>query len=186
MKYLHILLILFLPLSCSSETSISNNSQTVSSLFDHFLPGLNKNIKPNFKLGDFNGDGNEDIVVLFTPKSKPSETKQLKVMTPWVYPSTEPSNKYRKSLVIFHKTDGKWISDKTKAYVFLNSNGALETPSFKILTINKKDKNYSLHASMLPIKTSNDLIILPTEAGIDTYLYWDKNTYKLLEPEEMP
>lgn len=185
MKYIHILLILILPFSCSAESSI-NNSNTVSKLLNHFLPELKENSKPSFKLGDFNGDGVKDIVVLFTPKSKPTKSAQLKVLTPWVYPTTKPTNKYRKSLVIFQKTNGEWVSDKTQAYVLLDTNGVLETPSFELLTINKKDKNYASHASMLPIKISNDLIILPTEAGIDTYIYWDKNTYKLFEPEEMP
>ncbi len=186
MKYFYMLLILLLPLSCSAELDINNNSKTASELLNYFFPDSDKNIKPNFKLGDFNGDGIKDIIVLFTPKSKPITTAQLKVLMPWVYSTTKSLKKYRKSLVIFQKNDGKWLSDKTKVYVLLDTTGVLETPSFELLTINKKHKDYLSHTHMLPIKTIKDLIILPMEAGIDTYVYWDNNTYKLFEPEEVP
>ena len=186
MKYSLVFIILLLPLFGSAEPSIYHNSKTVTKLFETFIPGLNKNSKPSFKQGDFNGDGVDDIAVLFTPKSKPKETAQLKVLKLWVYPNTKPSDNYRKSLAIFQSTNGKWELDKIHVYALLDTNGVLETPSFQLLTTSRKDKNFSEHASMLPIKTKNDLIILPTEAGIDTYIYWDKDTYKLFEPEEMP
>ncbi len=35
-------------------------------------------------------------------------------------------------------------------------------------------------------KVNGDIIILPTEAGIDTYVYWDSDSYKLHIPEEEP
>ena len=189
MKYIQLFLalpILLLPLSCSSESNMSANQETVTKLLNTFFPELKQSKKPNYKLGDFNGDGLEDIVVLFTPKSKPTETKQLKVLTPWVYPTTKKTDKYRQSLVIFQKTNSQWVSNETHVYALLDTNGVLETPSFQLLTTSHKDKDYALHASMLPIKTKNVLIILPTEAGIDTYIYWDKDTYTLFEPEEMP
>ena len=186
MKYINVLLFSLLSLSCSAESNISHDAKTVEKLLNSFFTGQDINIKPKFKQGDFNGDGVDDIAVLFTPKSKPKETSQLKVLTPWIYPNTKPSDNYRKSLAIFQSTKGKWALDKIHVYALLDTNGVLETPSFQLLSTSRKDKNYSEHASMLPIKTKNDLIILPTEAGIDTYIYWDKDTYKLFEPEEMP
>ena len=147
---------------------------------------MKKATKLTFKLGDFNGDDLEDIAVLFKPTSKPVETTQLKVNMPWVYPSTTKSNKYHRSLIIFQKAGNNWLNDKTRVFIMLDTTGVLETPSFKLLVSYKSDKDYSEHASMLPVKINNDLIILPTEAGIDTYIYWDKDTYKLFEPEEIP
>lgn len=189
MKYIQLFLtlpILLMPLSCSAESNMSANQETVTKLLNTFFPELKQSKTPNYKLGDFNGDGLEDIVVLFTPQSKPTETKQLKVLTPWVYPTTKKTDKYRQSLVIFQRTMNQWVSNETRVYALLDTNGVLETPSFQLLTTSNKDKDYASHASMLPIKTKNDLIILPTEAGIDTYVYWDKDTYKLFEPEEIP
>lgn len=192
MKYIYILFslpILLIPLSCSAEINGKNNSETVVKLINHFFPEqkkMKKGTKPTFKLGDFNGDGLEDIAVLFKPTSKPVETAQLKTSMPWVYPSTIKSKKYHRSLIIFQKTGNDWLTDKTRIFTMLATTGVLETPSFKLLVSYKSDKDYSEHASMLPVKTNNDLIILPTEAGIDTYIYWDKDTYKLFEPEEIP
>jgi len=190
MKYIYILIslpILLIPLSCSAGIS-GNNSETVVKLLNYFFPEQKKlnNTKPIFKLGDFNGDGLEDITVLFKPTSKPIETSQLKVSMPWVYPSTKTSKKYHRSLVIFQKAGNNWLTDKTRVFTMLDTTGVLETPSFKLLVSYKKDKDHSEHTSMLPVKTNNDLIILPTEAGIDTYIYWDKDTYKLFESEEIP
>ena len=192
MKYIYILAslpFLLLPLSCSAENNNTNNSATVVKLINKFLAkqvALKKNASPSFKLGDFNGDGLEDIAVLVTPISKPIESAQIKVSMPWVYPSTTQSTKYHKSLAIFQNSGSDWLSDKTRIFIMLDTTGVLETPSFKLLVSNKSDKNYSEHKNMLPVKTNSDLIILPTEAGIDTYIYWDKGTYKLFEPEEIP
>ncbi|MFK5913443.1 MAG: hypothetical protein QM484_03640 [Woeseiaceae bacterium] len=191
MKYIYILAslpLLLLTLSCSAENN-TNNSATVVKLINTFLSKqvtLKKNASPSFKLGDFNGDGLEDIAVLFTPISKPIESAQIKVSTPWIYPSTIQSKKYHKSLAVFQSAGGDWLSDKTRIFIMLDTSGVLETPSFKLLVSNKSDKDYKEHKNMLPVKTNNDLIILPTEAGIDTYIYWDKGTYNLFEPEEMP
>ena len=186
MKFIYRLTIPLLLISVSCSADVNNNSLTVAKLLNHFIPEQNKNFVPSFKLGDFNGDGLQDIAVLFIPSSKPKETTQLKVTMPWMYPTTKKSNKYHKSLVIFQKSKKEWLSKKTKIYAMLDITGVLETPSFKLLTSKKSDADYKQHTSMLPVKTDNDLIILPTEAGIDTYIYWDKNTYKLYEPEEMP
>lgn len=191
MKNIHILLmlpIILLPLSCNADESI-NDSKTVMKLLNHFFPNnikIEKNAKPNFKLGDFNGDGLEDIAVLFMPASKPIESKTIKVSMPWVYPSTKQSKNYHKSLIIFQNSGGNWFSGETQVFAMLDTTGVLETPSFKLLVSKKSDKDYKEHTNIIPIKTNNDLIVLPTEAGIDTYIYWDKNTYKFFEPEETP
>ncbi|HFD32488.1 MAG TPA: hypothetical protein ENJ28_07290 [Gammaproteobacteria bacterium] len=187
MKYIYTLisiLMLLTPLSCSADTT-GNNLETVNKLLNHYFPNQQKqnNSKVVFKTGDFNGDGLEDIVALFKPKSKPAETSQLRVSTPWSY---SPDKKYHRSLVIFQKAGSDWFSGKTQVFALLATTGVLETPSFKLIVSDKSDKDYREHTSMLPLKTNNALIILPTEAGIDTYVYWDKVKYTLFEPEEIP
>ena len=175
---------LLTPLSCSADKA-GNNIESVNKLLNHYFPNQQKqnNSKVIFKTGDFNGDGLEDIVALFKPKSKPSETSQLSVTTPWSY---SPNKKYHRSLVIFQKAASDRFSGKTQVTVLLATTGVLETHSFKLIVSDKSDKDYHEHTSLLPVKTNNDLIILPTEAGIDTYVYWDKGKYTLFEPEEIP
>ncbi|WP_347332947.1 hypothetical protein [Marinimicrobium locisalis] len=38
----------------------------------------------------------------------------------------------------------------------------------------------------LPQEFTGEVLILPTEAGIDTYIYWTGKTYRILEPLEVP
>ncbi len=136
--------------------------------------------------GDFNGDGINDFAVVFLPVADVIETNRLKVTKLWSYPDSAASEKNHKSLLIFHGSKGGWLSDDDRVFVFLDQSGALETPSFELLISRVKDKDYKNNISYLPVVIKSDLIILPTEAGIDTYIYWDKGEYKLYEPEEMP
>lgn len=189
MKYRQtLILILFYSVSLTCG-AVENNVETVKSLIKYFLPTqdkLSKKTTVDFRTGDFNGDGIEDIVVVFKPAFKPEQTSQLIMSEPWTYPGVTPGNKYHSSIAIFNGSHSDWISDKTRVFVMLARSGVLETPSFKLIVSKKTDKDYTDYSEMLPVKTSYDLLILPTEAGIDTYVYWDKNTYKFLEPEEMP
>jgi hypothetical protein len=180
---------MLMSLSCNAKDTGVNNEETARMLIKHSFSGqatIIESKKPFVRSGDFNADGVDDLAVLFLPKTKPKASKQLKVSMPWVYPGVTPSKTYHKSLAIFHGDKNGWKSANIQAFALLDTLGVLETPSFELLITRKGDKDYKNHSAMLPIKSSGDLIILPTEAGIDTYVYWDKDSYKLLEPEEIP
>ena len=192
MKILILLLvlhILLLSLSCSNNNTPINRIM-VEELVKHYFSDqamIIEQAQPHFKTGDFNGDGVEDIVLLFLPKTKPKTSAQIKVSTPWIYPVSNTSNIYHQSIAIFHGVrDGNWLSTKSRVFALVDTSGVLETPSFELLVLRKNAKDYNKHISMLPENTAYDLIIIPTEAGIDTYIYWDKDNYKLFEPEEIP
>lgn len=176
-------------LSCSANNGVNTDAKTVKQLMDDYFPtyksGSNHR-KLEYKLGDFNGDGIIDVLVLFQPGFRPAETVQLKISKPWRYPGSESVKKHSKSIAIFNGSRSGWKSDKIRVYVLLDNIGVLETPSFKLLLSKTADKNYAEHNEILPVKSKSDLIIIPTEAGIDTYIYWDKNEYKLFEPDEIP
>ncbi|MCK5232242.1 MAG: hypothetical protein KAR13_18360 [Desulfobulbaceae bacterium] len=193
MKIFNSLLVLhvvLLSLSCNANDKSPINGATVKWLIKHYFSDqarIIKNDQPYFKTGDFNGDGVEDIAILFLPRTKPKTSAHIKVSTPWVYPGSRTSKIYRKSIAIFHgDQEGDWLSTKSRAFALVDTSGALETPSFELLVTRKSEKDYKNHRDMLPVNTSYDLIIIPTEAGIDTYIYWDKDNYKLFEPEEIP
>lgn len=165
------------------------NAETVNQLINKYLSThdvINEKARVTYKSGDFNGDAKEDIAVIFQPTSKPVKTAQLTVNTLWSAQEAAAAKKYYKSLAIFNGNNDKWESGKIRVFVMLDTLGVLETPSFELLVSKKSDKDYIYHSEMLPVKTNSDLLVLPTEAGIDTYIYWDNHTYKLFEPEEMP
>lgn len=192
MKYAHIVILIStfsLAQSCNANDMPENDSTTVKALISHYFPTEAKvleNSQPIFKLGDFNGDDIEDIAILILPENNQKPTSQLEVSTPWHFPGTTISKKPHKSIAIFNGSHDKWQSDKTRVFLLLDNLGVLETPSFELLMTKKSDADYREHSDMLPIKTTNDFLILPTEAGIDTYVYWDGQTYKLFEPDEIP
>jgi hypothetical protein len=188
-KVLRVLPVMLLTMSCNAAEKSPVDKSVIDKLISHYFATsikAPKDGKPYFKAGDFNGDGMEDVVVLFIPKARPKITAQLTIDMPWLYPDAPVSSTYTTSLVIFHGGQKDWLSDKTKFFVMLDTSGVLETPSFELMVTRKSDKNYKDYSAMLPVKASGDLIVLPTEAGIDTFIYWDNGSYKLLNQEDMP
>jgi len=194
MKYLNRLFVLSiisatLSLSCNAGNKAENNAGLINSLAKKLISSkvILDVSKPSEVLqGDFNGDGLDDLAAVFLPVSDIKDTVRLKVINLWNYPGQVSSGKFHKSIVIFHGSKSGWLSDATQGFVLLDTTAVLETPSFELLLSRVSDKDYRNHASYLPVKLKSDLIIVPTEAGIDTYIYWDKNSYKLFEPEEIP
>jgi len=194
MKYLNRLFVLSiisatLSLSCNASDKMEDNAGLVNSLAKKLISSkvaLDFSKKSEVLQGDFNGDGIDDIAAVFLPVSDIKGTDKLKVIKLWNYPGQVSSGKQHKSIVIFHGSKSGWLSDATQGFVLLDTTAALETPSFKLLISRVSDKDYRNHASYLPVKLKSDLIIVPTEAGIDTYIYWDKGSYKLFEPDEIP
>ena len=175
--------------SCNAGDKSDENTVLVNSMVKKLLSSkavIDINNASTVIQGDFNGDGINDFAVVFLPVAEITASNKLKVTKLWNYPGSVSSGKLHKSLAIFHGSKSDWLSDATQVFVLLDDTAALETPSFELLISRIGDKEYKNHTSYLPVKLQSDLIILPTEAGIDTYIYWDKDTYKLFEPEEIP
>ena len=188
-----------LSLSCNAGNKEHKNVELVNNLVKKLIlpkttqgtstvPMVIKDeiIQGDFVQGDFNGDGIEDFAAIFMPVSGLTESGRLKIKKLWNYPGVVPSDKLHKSLVVFHGDKNGWETDSIQSYVLLDTSGALETPSFKLLISRTGDKSFKENASYLPVSLKSDFLILPTEAGIDTYIYWSKGAYNLFEPEEMP
>ncbi|MBE9567198.1 MAG: hypothetical protein IMF14_00785 [Proteobacteria bacterium] len=173
--------------SCSAEDKAG--SESLESVFQQYLSPhtivLNKG-KPASVRGDFNGDGFSDVAVVFLPATEIAASDLLHVSRLRRSPEFFSSGKPHRSLAIFHGGKAGWSSGVIQVFVLLDDSGALETPSFELL-ISRVDGNaYSDLVSGIPVEPAGDLIILPTEAGIDTYLYWNRDRYKLFEPEDIP
>jgi len=173
-------------LSCNAGNNIDKNIDIASGLIERL--GSPKAIldASNIRQGDYNGDGLADFAVVFKPDSVKFSNTDIKVSKLWNYTGTASSEELHKSIAIFHGSKQGWLSNDIQAYILLDYTGALETPSFELIVSHVGDKDYKNNIFYLPVKLKMDLIIIPTEAGIDTYIYFDKDGYKLFESEEMP
>ena len=191
MKYpqLIILSFLILPLSCSAGDQSESDAQTARNVIAHYFTtkaNISHTHHPSFVTGDFNGDGITDIAILFQPAKTVTTSRQVQTSTPWAFPGSVQSDAYQTSLVIINGTSGGWFSPDTKVYALLDKSGSLQTPSFQLAVKRKSDKEYTHLQAMLPVKHTGDLIVLPTEAGIDTIIFWDRTKYNLHVPVETP
>ncbi|MCI0506526.1 MAG: hypothetical protein L0Z73_10505 [Gammaproteobacteria bacterium] len=188
-SHLFILSSLLLSLSCNAKDDVKVDAKIAQDAITQYFTAkatVTKSRQPAFITGDFNGDGIKDMAVLFRPAQTVTTSKQVQTSSPWAFPGSVQSANYHTSLAIFNGGSGDWLSPDTQVFALLDKSGSLETPSFQLMLKKKTDNEYAQLQAMLPAKHQGDLIVLPTEAGIDTYVYWDKTTYKLYVPMETP
>jgi hypothetical protein len=149
--------------------------------------------------GDFNGDGFKDIAVLVSPKGRRSE------LAPGVNiaQTTEGARSLapadilngNNSLAVIHGSASGLQSPKAKyliyAFGWIGWNGT-GTGSLLVLPKAKQKRDKQGYATLspgnavsLPQVNKGDVIVVPTEAGINTILYWDGSKYRFwLDPGE--
>lgn len=181
--------VLITPLHCLAKDVYTINDKTVEKVMKHIFSidvKIAKDRHPYYVAGDFNYDGIQDVAVLFFPQEKYKNSQQVQSCWPWAIADRMQSNTLHKSLAIINGHPDGWMSPKTKVFVFFDKLGTLETPSFQLIIKKRSEKDYHQLLSILPTSKTGDLIILPTEAGIDTYIYWNKSAYELHIPSEEP
>ena len=134
--------------------------------------------------GDLNGDKKPDTVfIVYTKKNKfpvPSSIKVIEISTGKLAPSTFRIQKNNAiALFVIHDNKQKYLIYDSEKISFMESMNHME---IGVLPLSASKEVMS----ELNIKPKGDILILPNEAGIDTYLYWDGNTYQFVEPEEIP
>lgn len=134
--------------------------------------------------GDFNGDSAEDRLLVVKSSSMPAEAPaNLKVIRPWPLEKDETagalSHGAAVNLVI---VDGK----SSQAVVLHDDNSVslLDAPAAAELKVIKRADIAALEQPKLAQGAAGDVLAIPTEAGIDIYIYWDGGTYKLFAPTE--
>ncbi len=149
--------------------------------------------KPVELKGDLNGDGAQDIAVLVKPQGKRGELAPgvKMVHTAEGVRELAPTSilNGKNSLAVIHGGTG----DKFLIYAFgwIGWNGA-ETGPLLVLPKAKQKRDKQGYATLspenyvsLPEKNKGDVIVVPTEAGINTILYWDGMKYRFwLDPGE--
>jgi hypothetical protein len=184
-----ILAVLLTPLNCVAKDVETINAKTVRKVIQYYFSADAKvsiDSQPSYVTGDFNEDGLTDIAVLIYPQKKIIPSKQVQLSLPWAFGGNVQSDKYHKSLAIINGCPNGWFSTSTKIFVLLDTSGVLEAPSFHLIVSKRSASDYGQHLKLLNLRKAGDLIILPTEAGIDTYILWDRSTYKLHITEESP
>lgn len=187
--------------SCHSVDDKAVSSQVVQQILNHYLPGSvihrgtgshDASSELVFKQADFNGDGRQDLVILITPVELPVNHKQIIISRPWHLTAKEvtaeaPSKPYRTSLLIVQPSESGWLAADTRVDLLVDSQGIMETPSFELLVKYKSTEDVTTCAAVFPHAVqSYDVLILTTEAGIDTCIYWNGTRFDLYQPDEIP
>lgn len=143
---------------------------------------------------DLNGDGVTDQATLISYSSVGKErTQDYELASAWPYysdgaPPSDPSDGGPVVLIIEHGTSG--TLQKPEDFLLYDSNeeSVLATDAATNLTSTEVHALPEEGAELeeLPQTFTGEVLILPTEAGVDTFVYWTGETYKVFEPLEMP
>lgn len=154
-----------------------------------------KDKKPYFLTGDFNGDSRQDLIVLIHLKgAKSSLPKEVVVLNPWGYEGKGAQASSDLALAVVHGTSAGWDTQTPAGRYLLADRDYFATPTWEgptpdgvsLLSLRKKRPARGSKAEAAPRMARGDAVAIPTEAGIDIYLYWDGKTYKVFEPAEEP
>lgn len=139
---------------------------------------------------DLNGDGLDDsIFIVDTASAKRSISPDIKVVHPWKYygDGAVPTDASQGSKIAFYIQINSASSKKTNYLIAdLNSPSVLDTDAASELTINKLTSIEAEDARQLKKHARGDVVVIPTEAGIDTYLYWNGSNFVIYEPAVEP
>lgn len=143
---------------------------------------------------DLNGDGVIDQAKLLLYSSMGEEPAQgYELVSAWPYysdgaPPTTPAEGGPVVLVIEHgmneakgETDDFLLFDPNEVSVL-----ATDAAENLAATAVKELPEKGAALAELPQQFTGDVLVLPTEAGIDTFVYWTGKTYRVFEPLEMP
>lgn len=140
---------------------------------------------------DFNGDQIEDKLLIVTASRKVTDLPaNVQVVRPWPLNEGESQgdNLAHGASVNFAIIHGPVTASQPQIFVLHNDNtvSLLDAPAGEALTTVKLSDVASLEEPQLAAVAKGDLLTVPTEAGIDTYIYWDGVTYKAFAPTAEP
>lgn len=143
--------------------------------------------------GDFNDDGKRDQARFVRSSTVPVDLPESFILVRgWPHygeseAPTHPKDGGPISLLIQHDADADPLV--TSSYLLFDSNEISILSADAAMgstTMSVSDLSEQRELPDLPSEFSGDIIIIPSEAGIDTYLYWNGKRYTSHEPLEMP
>lgn len=194
------------PASAATSAPLKNAAEPpIDALIrDNFGPNLPivGGAKPMVLKGDFNGDGIGDIAVLVQAKGKRGELLpgveiiQTSEGARPLEPTTVMNGQHSLALILGNATG--WQTPKTTGKYLIYAFGWIgwagpQTGDLIVLpkTAKRDKQGYATispenYVSM-PRDNKGDVIVVPTEAGINTILYWNGKTYRFwLDPGDTP
>jgi len=152
-----------------------------------------KGFKPYFLTGDFNGDGAQDALVVVRVKGARAELrKDVRLMNPFSdLPGVGPSKENRLALAIIHD----WKAAQPRAKILLIGDSAVLALQYQRAVSGRAEDASDLLSLMkrhgprpkdqkFPPSAKGDVILLSTEVGNDSMLYWDGKKYRWKDVEE--
>jgi hypothetical protein len=139
------------------------------------------------KKTDLDGDGKSDVVELVNiSKNTQFLPPAITLITPWELTgeAAEKSHQLKNGshnnvLITFGNSKQFLIHD-------MNAVSLLDTDVAQEINITPNSALAELELPELSVQAKGDVIVVPTEAGIDTYLYWNGATFQSYEPLELP
>jgi hypothetical protein len=147
---------------------------------------------PYYLTADFNGDRQEDVMVLVRLKGTTGTLpKEVVVLNPWGYDSKNPGASSPLGLAIVHGSREGWDTQTPLERFLLSDKSYFSTPIWESTSqgapLSIRKRRFGSGRRVAPPKMAKgDAVALGTEAGIDILLYWDGKTYKIYEPQEEP
>ena len=150
--------------------------------------------KPFYLSGDFNGDGMQDIVAVVRIKEKRTALpKDARLLNPFyagpkvTFPNN-PATENKQALAIIHS----WKTPQTAAKFLLIGEAPILIFVYDRTSDPEGSKNLMglmsrrgkrRRGQTFPPTAKGDVILLGTEVGSDSPLYWNGKTYRWEEPE---
>jgi hypothetical protein len=108
------------------------------------------------------------------------------LVTPWA-PTSEDSEKSHQFKT---GSDNNVLVTLGNSKQFLmhdkNEISILDTEAAQEINVTRKSELGTLDLPELSAQAKGDVVVVPTEAGIDTYLFWNGNAFQSYEPLELP
>ena len=131
--------------------------------------------------GDFDGDGVGDLLVLVRVSEGARRlARDVRVVRPWPGADEDASGGDRLGLAVVH-------GGAAPGFLLFDPNlvSILDTSAAREAFVADKAEASSWDAEVRE-RARGDVFVLPTEAGIDTFVYWDGATYRAYQPLELP
>ena len=151
-------------------------------------------VKPFFLTGDFNGDGTQDLIVVVRVKERRAALpKDVRLVNPFesergiIFPAN-PTAENKFALAIIHswkapQPAGKYLLIGDSPILILENSRPVSGPeagSMELMSRRGKRRK----GETLPRGSMGDVILLTTEVGGDSKLYWNGKTYRWQDSAE--